>query len=138
MTERKAPEDMTLAELEAELDGPIERDREEAVSASYYARMEDLRTLAGYAMSEFLQSLSQDEFEAIALRVIDADEYGPSARAVMREYAALATVSVPDADELRAERKRQERERGYAEDRRAQAEHDRDVIREATGQGLNE
>ena len=133
MTELRAPEDMTLAELEAELAGPIERDREEMVSATYYARMEDLRTLTVQAVSEFLQNLSRDDFEAFALRVVDVDEYSPADRAVMREYATLADVSVPDADELLAERKRQEREQVHAAERRAQAEHDRDVIRQAMG-----
>lgn len=133
MTGGKAPEDMTLAELEAELAGPIERDREEAVSTSYYARMDDLRALTVRAVTEFLGGLSQDDFDTLVRPILDEDEYGAEDRAVMREYAAQAAVTAPDADELLAERKRQERERVRAEERQAQAEHDREVIRRALG-----
>ncbi|MCT1549652.1 hypothetical protein [Brevibacterium casei] len=133
MTELRAPEDMTLAELEAELAGPIDRDREEAVSASYYARMDDLRALTIRAVTEFLEGLSQDDFDTLVRPVLDDDEYGAEDRAVMREYAVRAAVTVLDADELLAERKRQEREQVRAGERQAQAEHDREVIRRALG-----
>nr|AGY35354.1 hypothetical protein AP13_p00450 [Brevibacterium sp. Ap13] len=129
MTGGKAPEDMTLAELEAELAGPIERDREEAVSAFYYARMDDLRALTVRAVTEFLEGLSQDDFDTIVRPVLDEDEYGAEDRAVMREYASQATVTVLDADELLVERKRQERDRVFAEERRARAERDREIMR---------
>lgn len=106
MTGNKDPHEMTLAELENELEKPPEETPIKAMQTAYVDRMDNLTTLASDFIAETLRNLTFERFDEITRETINRDEVPEAEVRLIHSMITNAIITIPEPSHI--ERLREE------------------------------
>lgn len=105
MTSNKDPHEMTLAELENELEKPFEEIPIKTIQTAYVDRMDTLTGLASDFIAETLRNLTFEHFDEITRQTINRDEVPEAEVRLIHSMITNATITIPEPSHIERLRK---------------------------------